>query len=176
MSAEIGKPAPRFSLADLDGKQVSLEKLRGQVILLNFWSCECPWSERADHHLGLWQTIWGDRVAWVSLASNADEAYERIRQVAQKRKLPVVLVDKSQEVANAYSAKTTPHIYVIDQEGILRYKGGIDDSSIRQRKATRMHAFEAVQALLEGGVPPSPEHNPFGCALVRHASEMKFSG
>ncbi len=164
---QLGQPAPPFTLHDLLGHRVSLADFRGRMVLMNFWSCECPWAERADRNLGLWHTIWQEQVAWVSVASNSNESEEKLRDAAAKRRLPLVLLDGNQQVADLYAAQTTPHVFIIDPNGLLRYQGGIDDTSFRQRKPSRMHAFEAVQALLAGESPPVLEPAPFGCTIVR---------
>ena len=165
-----GDPAPLFELPDLEGRLVSLAGLSGKIVMLNFWSCECPWAERADELLAAWQAGWGGRVTWVSLASNANERPAGIASAAAERRLPLVLVDAGQTAADAYGAVTTPHIFIIDAEGMLRYQGGIDDTTFRKRAATRQYAFEAVEALLNGEQPPVAEANPYGCTIVRNST------
>jgi peroxiredoxin len=165
-----GNPIPLFELPDLQGQIVSLAGLRGKIVLLNFWSCECPWAKRADEMLAAWLARWGERVAWISLASNANESAAAIASATAERQLPQVLQDAGQIVADAYGAVTTPHIFVIDAEGLLRYQGGIDDTTFRKRTATRRYAFEAVEALLTGEQPPVAEADPYGCTIVRNSA------
>lgn len=165
-----GNPAPLFELTDLHGRLVSLAGLRGKIVLLNFWSCECPWAKRADEMLAAWQAGWGERVAWVSLASNANESAAAIASAADERQLPLVLQDAGQIAADAYGAVTTPHIFVIDAEGMLRYQGGIDDKTFRKRTATHQYVFETVEALLNGVQPPVAEADPYGCTIVRNST------
>lgn len=164
---EFGKPAPEFSLPDIEGAQVCLQDFHGRLLLVNFWSSECPWVERADEMLREWMATWGEAVAWVSVACNANEPLEEIRRAAQARHVPQVLLDPQQQVADAFGALTTPHIFVIDAQGVVRFNGAIDDTTFRQRTPTRHYAFEAVQALLNGEAPPVPEAAPYGCSIVR---------
>ena len=164
-----GDPAPLFELPDLQGRLVSLAGLRGKIVLLNFWSCECPWAQRADDLLAAWQAGWGERVAWISLASNANERAAEIARAAVDRRLPLVLIDAGQTAADDYGAVITPHIFVIDAEGMLRYQGSIDDTTFRKRTATHRYAFEAVEALLNGEQPPVAEAEPYGCTIVRNS-------
>jgi peroxiredoxin len=161
-------PAPDFELENLDGKKVSLVGLRGQIVLLNFWSAECPWSERADRLLAGWYAGWAGRVAWISVAANAGEPLEMLLQAALERGLPLVLLDPQQAVTDAYHAQTTPHVFVIDAAGILRYQGGLDDITFRKRTPERFYALEAVEALLAGRLPEVSEAPPFGCTIVRY--------
>lgn len=167
----IGSPAPAFNLASLEGKMVSLAGLRGRVVLLNFWSAECPWSERADRLLSEHFKIWGDRVAWISIASNANEPRELLSQAALERGLPLVLLDMKQHAADAYAVETTPQVFLIDAAGILRYRGGLDDITFRKRTPERFYALEAVEALLAGRLPEIAEAPSFGCSLVRFSTE-----
>jgi hypothetical protein len=62
---------------------------------------------------------------------------------------------------------TTPHTFIVDREGILRYRGAVDDVTFRQRKAMRFFLEEAVEALLDGHLPEVAETPAYGCAIVR---------
>jgi hypothetical protein len=72
-------------------------------------------------------------------------------------------------VAGRYGALTTPHAFLIDRQGILRYRGAVDDVSFRQREPTRFYLREAVEAVLADQLPEVPEVQPFGCTIVRYA-------
>jgi hypothetical protein len=72
-------------------------------------------------------------------------------------------------VAGRYGAQTTPHAFLIDRQGILRYRGAVDNVSFRERKPTRFYLQEAVEALLAGQLPEVTEVQPFGCTIVRYA-------
>ena len=104
----IGEPAPDFHLSDLNGKTHSLGDYRGRIVLLNFWSAECSWAERADLELLSCLRQWGERVATLWIAVNAYETREMRVQVALQRGLSPVLQDAQQMVANLYGASNTP--------------------------------------------------------------------
>ena len=165
----INAPAPDFELPDLSGQPHTLQDFRGQVVLLNFWSAECPHAARVDGELLNDLRRWGSRVAMISSASNVNEPTELISRVANERNLPLVLHDTQGKVADLYAAQTTPHLFLIDQSGILRYQGAYDDVTFRQRTPTRFYLRQAVQALLSGQMPDPAETPPYGCAIVRHA-------
>lgn len=162
-----GQPAPSFSLPDLLGRIHRLEEWRGQVVILNFWSAECPWSERADREILARLPGWEERVQLVPVASNANEPPSLLAQVAAQRGLPRVLCDPRQEVAGLYGAQTTPHLFVVDAAGRLRYQGAFDDVTFRQRRPSRSYLIAAVDALLAGQEPDPAQTAPYGCALVR---------
>jgi peroxiredoxin len=167
----INELAPDFVLRDLNGEPVRLSGLRGEIVIVNFWSCECPHSERTDRQIMSMFVQWQDDVVLLSVASNQIETPEAIVQAAWARRLPHVLLDKDHRVADLYGAQTTPHVFVIDREGVLRYQGAVDDVSFRQRRPTRFYLDEAVEALLGGHFPPIQEMPAYGCTIIREAVE-----
>jgi hypothetical protein len=103
----------------------------------------------------------------LSIASNRNEATQSMEEVSGDRRLPIVLMDADHFVADLYEAQTTPHVFVIDRDGILRYRGAVDDVTFRQRKPTRFFLDEAVEALFEGHTPALAETPAYGCTIVR---------
>ena len=164
---EINQPVPDFELPDLNGDLHHLCDHRGRIVIVNFWSCECPHSERTDKAIMSMFVQWQDDVAMLSIASNRNESLPALREAADSRRLPRVLHDADCGVANLFEAQTTPHVFVIDREGILRYRGSVDDVTFRQRKPTRFFLDEAVESLLEGHLPALTESPAYGCAIVR---------
>jgi hypothetical protein len=136
-------------------------------VVVNFWSCDCPHSERTDRSLMATFIQWGDEVAMLTIAANRSESAEAVAEAATARRLPRVLIDAEQVVADLYEAQTTPHAFVIDREGILRYRGAVDDVAFRQKVATKFYVEAAVEALLEDRLPAVQETPAFGCVIVR---------
>lgn len=169
MTLELNQPAPEFTLPDLDERIHMLSDYRGRIVIVNFWSAECPHSERFDADITTCLAQWGADVALLSIASNANEPDGMLAATARQRKIPVLLRDADQSVADRYEAQTTPHAFVIDRQGILRYHGAVDDVAFRIRVATKFYLKEAVEALLAGQLPEVTEVQPFGCTIVRYA-------
>jgi peroxiredoxin len=163
----VGQPAPDFTLLDLQGEVHSLSEYRGRLVIVNFWSAECPSSRRADDDMAAWLPGLARQVEVLRIASNANEEPELLARVAFERSLPRVLRDAGQRVADAYRAATTPHFFVINPRGGLAYQGALDDVTFRQRSPSRFYLREAVEALLAGKTPPLTETNPYGCTIVR---------
>jgi peroxiredoxin len=163
----INEPAPDFELPDLQGVPHKLSDTRGRIAIINFWSAECPHSWRTDQSLVCLLEKWSDEVVMLSIASNRNEPFQLIAEAAQARRAPTVLLDSEHRVADLYAAVTTPHVYVLDREGILRYRGAVDNISFRHRKATRFFLRQAVEALLDGKIPELQETSPYGCSIVR---------
>ncbi len=165
--ARVGQPAPEFSLPDLEGREHRLSAARGQIVVLNFWSASCPHAERTDRLIAELAQGWRGRVVVWPIASNANETAQEIRQAAEARGLPLVLIDARHTVADAYGAVTTPHLYVVDTQGMLRYAGAPDDVTFRQRTPARHYLADAVAALLAGQDPEPAETPGYGCVIVR---------
>ena len=163
----INQPVPDFELPDLNGKLHRLSDHRGRIVIVNFWSCECPHSERTDKAILSMFVQWQEDVTMLSIASNRNESAEALKEAAESRRLPTVLLDADCRVADLFDAQTTPHVFVIDREGILRYRGPVDDVTFRQRKPTRFFLDEAVESLLEGHLPALTESPAYGCTIVR---------
>jgi len=164
---ELMEPAPDFCLPDLDGKMHCLKDMRGKVVMINFWSAECPQSARVDEVLSTWQEKPGAQVVFLRIASNRNETLDEMRQAASGRGVSLVLRDSQQKVADLYAAETTPHCYLVDANGLLRYRGAFDDVSFRVRKSTQPYALSALEAILEGCNPLPAETAPYGCSIVR---------
>jgi peroxiredoxin len=164
---QLNTPAPDFELPDLQGNLYKLSDYRGRIVIVNFWSAECPHSERTDRSTMACLVQWGADVEMLSIAANRNESAREVEEVSTTRRIPTVLVDAQHVVADRYEAVTTPHAFIVDREGILRYRGAVDDVTFRQRKATRFFLEEAVEALLEGRLPGIQETPAYGCTIVR---------
>lgn len=163
----IGQPAPYFSLPDLDGRLHRQEETRGRILVISFWSAECPWVARADQEIMRLLPGWGECVLYWAIASNDNEPAELLREAAQERRVPVVLIDTRHKVADLYGAQITPHFFVLDRDGVFQYQGALDDVTFRQRQPQRFFLDQAVQSLLAGRPPETTETASYGCALVR---------
>lgn len=164
---QLHQPAPDFELPDLQGKPHKLSDQRGKIVIVNFWSAECPHSERTDHYIVSLLERWNGKVALLSIAANRNESLQLLEMVAATRGLPQILEDEEARVADLYGAITTPHVFVLDREGILRYQGAVDNITLRRREVTHFFLQEAVEALLEGRLPAIGETPAYGCAIVR---------
>ena len=164
---QLNEPAPDFDLLDLQGVFHKLSCYRGKIVVINFWSAECPHSERTDHDLLDLLARLNGEVVLLSIAANRNESIQRVAEAAKARRIPEVLMDSDHIVADLYEAFITPHVFVIDREGILRYRGAVDDITFRRREATRFFLQEAVESLLNGHLPELKETPAYGCTIVR---------
>ncbi len=165
---KINQAAPEITLLDLKGMERGLDQANADLLILNFWSAECPWSARADAILAELQKEWDGGVEIWSIASNANEGREQIAAAAGERSLRNVFIDLGQTAANRYGAVTTPHFCLLDKDRIVRYIGALDDTSFRQRELSEHYLVNAVQALQAGQIPDPQETHGYGCTIVRY--------
>ncbi len=168
MSHLLNRFAPDFMLPGMGGARYALSDWRGQIIVLNFWSSECPWSRRADVALVYRQLSWdplGVRI--IGIASNSNETESQLRAEAEARHVRYpILLDLNGAVAALYQAKTTPHFFVIDRQSYVRYIGALDDVTRKGQAPSTIYLDEAVQALLASRPPNPLTTAPFGSPLV----------
>jgi peroxiredoxin len=164
-----GVPAPDFTLPDLAGHPIQLSALRGGIVVVVFWSANCPWAQRYDGYFNRKAAEWaGEGIALLAIDSNADESPESIREAVRERGLTFrVLLDEGNRAADAYGAVTTPHVFIIDRDGIVVYQGAVDDTTFRRREPTISYVDEAVAAMLAGDPLPHAVTPAYGCTIVR---------
>jgi peroxiredoxin len=176
-AAEIGKPAPDFTATDITGKTHKLSDYKGKIVVLESYNFGCPFC--ANHFkTGAMQELQsemtGKGVVWLLVNSvNPNHPNHRTTEAARKEwdslkiKATAWLDDSSGQIGKAYGMKTTPHMFVINKDGVLVYQGAIDDQpdpSHDPRKA-RNYVREVVSALLEGKPAPITQTKPYGCSV-----------
>jgi peroxiredoxin len=169
----IGSPAPDFTLNDPNGTPHTLSAQRGHIVVVNFWSAECPWSRRGDEILATRLPEWERQgVRLWGIASNASEPEYEIRaEMADRGTTYPILLDPGNAVADLYDAQATPHLFLVDAEGIVRYSGALDDATFRKRQGKVRYLDEALAAVQAGRDPDPAETPAYGCAIVRVTPE-----
>ncbi|HET6612728.1 MAG TPA: thioredoxin family protein [Kofleriaceae bacterium] len=173
-TAHIGDPAPTFSLVDVDGKQVSLASYRGKVVVLEWFNPSCPFIQYA-HTKGPLVTMAkasADDVAWLAINSNAPgkEGSGAEANRAAKAKFGFaypLLLDETGTVGLAYGAKSTPHMFVINKDGILVYKGALDNKPVGKLRGDTYinYVTEALAAVSAGEPVKTAETTSYGCSV-----------
>lgn len=172
--AAVGSAAPTFTLKGIDGQEVSLESLKGKVVVLEWFNPDCPFVvKHYQKHTTMKDTCakFQDKdVVWLAIATGktADEA--RLKKAAEGWKIErPILLDSTGAVARAYQAKCTPHMFVINKEGVLVYSGAIDDNKDAETKGKVNYVEEALTAVCAGEPVKTATSTPYGCS-IKHAS------
>ncbi len=168
----IGQPAPHFALPDTQGQLHRLSDYRGQVVVLAFWSAECPVSREYDAYFNRLADRYPGQVVVLGVDANVNEQMEAIVKAQRERgvRFPI-LRDADCALADELDAATTPHVFIVDRAGRLAYAGAVDDRTFRQREATVNYVDQAVEALLNNAPPPVSHTQPYGCTIVRFGME-----
>lgn len=172
----LGKPAPDFTLTDQSGEAVKLSDAKGKLVVLEWFNEECPFVKKhygSKNMQGLQKKYAKKDVVWYTIVSSKPgkqghltrgEATDRLKGMASK----AILLDEKGDVGRMYSAKVTPHMYVIDKKGDLIYMGGIDDNPSADPadiKGARNHVAAALDEALAGKPVSTPSSAPYGCSV-----------
>jgi peroxiredoxin len=171
----IGQPAPDFTLRDLKGQSHSLKDYHGKIVALAFISTNCPISNDYNARMRAIAEDYGKQnVVFLGINSNFNEPLANIKAHAAKNKLTfTILKDEGNKIADAYGAQRTPEIFLIDDEGVLRYHGRIDNSR-EVRRVNRQDLRAALNELVEGKAVSITEGKAFGCPIKRSQDAKKI--
>lgn len=176
--AVVGKPASGFTATDSNGKSHSLSDYKGKVVVLEWLNHGCPYVKKhynSGKMQSLQKTYTEKGVVWFSIISSApgtqgyctpEEANEVIKQ---KQAFPTaLLLDPDGIVGKLYGAKVTPHMYIIDPDGVLVYNGGIDDirsTNIDDIPKAKNYVQLALDELLAEKDITVKTSRPYGCSV-----------
>lgn len=175
----VNKPAPTFSGKAADGSTINLADLKGKTVVLEWTNHDCPYVKKHYDFSGnipaLQKEATTDGVVWLQVISsapglqgNVDGATAISLNEKRNSKPTNTILDPQGTIGKLYDAKTSPHIFIINPEGTLVYKGGID--SIKSNKAEDIpkatpYVKEALEALAAGKKVPNPSTAPYGCSI-----------
>ena len=176
---EIGQPAPDFELVDTAGQAHSLSDFAGRTVVLEWTNHQCPFVQKhydagnmqqqqraaREQHDAVWLTIISSKPG-----AQGHVAPEKADELTASRDAAptAVLLDESGDVGRAYSAKVTPHMYIIDEQGTLVYMGGIDSNPSADPAdipdATQ-YVVAALDDLANDRAVAEPVTRPYGCTI-----------
>lgn len=168
--AVLGQAVPDFTLKDHNGNAVRLSDYRGRIVVLEWVNPECPFVQR-HYREGTFTAIvrdYGDRdLTWLAINSTHWTTNPSNQQWHAKYQLPYpILDDSSGTVGRMYSAKTTPHMFIIDKEGRLAYAGGIDNDDQGTLGAERIQYVRlALDDLIDARTPRISQARSYGCSV-----------
>jgi len=169
---EVGAKAPGFTLTNAtDGKSVSFKPGDGKLSVVVFTCNQCPYAKAFEQRIiDLGRQYAGRGVAFYAIDPNDDAQYPvesaaEMKSRATSRNYPFpYLKDGNSATARAYGARVTPHIFVVDGTGTVRYRGYVDDSAkSEERKHEGLRA--ALDSLLEGRDVATTATKAFGCTI-----------
>lgn len=180
---KLGKKAPLIDMKmdGVSGKQFSLQDEMGEKGLMVVFSCNtCPFVVGNSSFDG-WEKQYNDlydkaqaqNVGFVLINSNEakrpgdDSKEEMIKHSKDKGYKMHYLIDKSSKLADAFGAKTTPHLFAFDAKGKLIFKGSIDNSWDNNRSELRTYAVDVIDFLGTNKKLKDATSTPRGCSIKR---------
>lgn len=175
---QIGEAAPDFTAVDSKGNPTRLSEYRGKTVVLEWTNADCPYT-RKHYSSGNMQSVQAlaqqNGIVWLTVISSAPGKQGYVNGAAadaltaSRHAVPTaVLLDPTGSVGRSYAAKTTPQLFVIDKNGMLRYMGGIDSiATTEEADIARAEPYlkEAMLAVTAGDPVPHPVTKPYGCSV-----------
>lgn len=179
----IGEKAPDFSLMGIDGQVYTLESFsKAEVLTVVFSANHCPTAQAYEGRMkDLSAAYEPGKMQMVAISSNHPQAVcleelgysdlgdtfdeMKIRAADESYNFPYLYDGETQEVALAYGAKATPHVFIFDAERVLRYSGRIDEMEDPYQTPKQHDARNAIEAILAGKAVPVETTRAFGCSM-----------
>ncbi len=176
--------APEFKLLNSYGNEISLSSFIGKKVVLEWTNHGCPYVAK-HYETGNMQSTQEfakeEEIIWLSIISSAPGTQGYVSSddanaltITRKASPSHVLFDPTGKVGRIYDAKTTPHMYIINEEGLMKYQGAIDDAGgrgfmSRDLLKAKNYVKESLQQMGTGEEISSPVTKPYGCS-VKYAS------
>lgn len=171
VQAQVGKPAPEFTLKSVDGKEFKLSDFKGKIVVLEWTNHECPVVNRCHGAHVMSETMAkfkGKPVEWVAIDSSsfcADKVESIKTWTAQQKITYPYLLDAAGKVGHLFGAKTTPHMFVIDKDGVLAYSGAIDNNPYGKEDNVTNYVEQTIESLLIGSTVVTKTTKSYGCSV-----------
>lgn len=174
--AAIGDKAPAFRLKNIDGQYVSLDTYKGSKGLVVVFTCNhCPYSVKYEDRI-IALAAETAKLGFPLVAINPndpvkvpEDSYENMKVRAKEKGFAFpYIVDETQEVAKAYGAKRTPHVFVLSNASNVwkvEYIGAIDDNANDAEKVESRFVLDAVRSLSSGSALAVTQTKAIGCTI-----------
>ena len=177
-AVETGKPAPNFTLTDTQGKSRSLSDFKNQYVVLEWVNHDCPFVKK-HYNSGNMQALQKEYTAkgviWLSINSSAPNQEGHVTADAaealtkEKKASPTAfLLDSDGKVGKQYGAQTTPHMFVINPDGVLIYQGAIDSKPSvdpADIPSAKNYVKAALDEAMNGNAVTDVATKSYGCSV-----------
>lgn len=170
-TAKVGEAAPNFTLKTAEGKVHSLKDFKGKIVVLQWINPDCPVCVRVSatgvvaNMVKELKAIDKEIVHLTINSTHYMEAPKTAAYLAAHKITAPGLIDRDGTVGRMYDARTTPHMFVIDGEGILRYDGAIDDDRPGRNPEAMNYVVNAVRQIKAGETVAPDKVKPYGCSV-----------
>ena len=178
LAARVGEPAPNFTATDSNGKAHTLSSYRGKFVVLEWHNQGCPYTKKHydSGNMERLQKEWTQKgVVWFTVISSAPgtQGYVTAEQendyMRRMNAAPTAaLLDPTGDLGHLYGAKTTPHMFIINPDGVLIYDGAIDDKPTPDQAdipTSTNYVSSALSEAMSGKPVSTPTSRPYGCSV-----------
>lgn len=175
-TAKVGEAAPDFELTDVNGNAHKLSDWKGKIVVLQWINPGCPVCKRvmtsgllANSQKAAMRE--DSNLVWLAINSTANTEPKVTANYLADNKMSdmIAMVDADGHVGRMYGARTTPHVFVIDAEGVLRYTGAFDDdpdgAKASSGETVTNYAVNAVHQIKAGETVAPTNTRPYGCSV-----------
>lgn len=173
---QVGEKAPDFTLKNVDGTDVSLQKAIGSKGAILIFTCNhCPFSKAYEERIQMLDKTFKDQGYPViainpnDSALSPEDSFEKMQERASEKGYSFpYLYDEKQEVASAYGASKTPHVYLLNYENgmlVVKYIGAIDNNADEPEKVTIRYVEDAINQLFADGKIALTQTKAIGCTI-----------
>jgi peroxiredoxin len=175
---DIGALAPDFTAADINGNEFKLSDYKDKTVVLEWTNHQCPYVMKHYETGNMQKTQAAAKehgVEWVSIVSSAEgrqgnTTAEEAKAILEQQGAIVTtkILDPSGTIGGLYDAKTTPHMYIIDAEGMLVYAGAIDSNPRWFKgsvKSAKNYILAALDNIAAGEPIETQSTRAYGCSV-----------
>ncbi len=174
----LNEQAPDFTATTIEGETITLSDLHGQKVVLEWTNHGCPFVQK-HYDSGNMQSTqeFADEqgALWISVISSAPGKQGHVT-AAKARELTVsrgaspdhIVLDETGDIGKLYTARTTPHMFVINEGGALSYAGAIDSipsGNPADIEEAENYVQSALTDLAAGEEVRTPTSSPYGCSV-----------
>jgi peroxiredoxin len=177
-AGKVGEPAPSFSAVDNTGKAHRLSDYKGRFVVLEWHNQGCPYVQKhyGGGNMQALQKEWiAKGVVWLTVVSSApgQQGFVTPEQSqafvkAQHASPTAVLLDASGDLGRTYGAKTSPHMFVINPDGVVIYNGAIDDrptTDVADLQGAKNYISAALGEAMSNKPVTTASTQPYGCGV-----------
>ena len=180
-TAAVGQAAPDFSAVDTSGKSHKLSDFKGKLVVLEWTNPGCPFvvkhysGDAAGNMQSLQKEFTGKGVVWLAVNSTEAGSADYLVPgklagwIGEKQARPsAMLMDESGKIGQMYGAKTTPHMFIVNAQGMLVYAGGIDSvasARVDDIKTATNYVRQGLNEALSGKAISVASTRPYGCSV-----------
>ena len=161
----VGEKAPDFKVKGTDGKEYTLESFKdAKAIIVTFTCNSCPVAVAYEDRFIAFAKKYKEKgVVFLAINCNTSEKLPEMKQRAEEKGFPFIYAyDETSDSGHKYGARVTPHLFVIDKDRKIAYRGSFDD---KQDGPTKQYLASAVDALLGGKKVELTSTKAFGCGI-----------